>query len=269
MSIEANTFEVLTIRNENEKTRGIAQYFGEYLMSTWGIIKLVMHVDGKEYRTEEDSLDDSSEIYELCEHLEDYKSVVVSLRSQNAGGFAWRSETDFFKLLTDDEEVKSCVTYKSYDYYDTDNGIDLYSYGRNGVEKPEFDKTPDKVSDIMEWFCYTYDIHFENEDDFDVGTHDIIMDNLVKVATSCNLEEDSVEDDGCEIFVEGSLSFKTSSISEMADLLQKAVDAIKDVSGATCEIEINAVPDGAGDYDFASVRFVLRDGKVCVEYCRF
>lgn len=270
MSIEANTFERITIENANEKTKAVAEAFGAYLMNTWGIVSLDMNVDGERYQSEDGTIAGNEELQEVCKKLGSAKNTVISVRSQNAGGLNWRQESCFLPLLTDDEDIKNHVTYKSTDYYDTDETVDLFSYGKNGPEKPEYEQSEEAVADIREWYCYTYVVRFENDDDFEDEVRDAILDRLCRFAVDyCDSDEDSVIDDGCEIYLEGSIRFKTESIPTMADLLQQSVDALKDLPDVSCEIVICAVPDGADDYDFASVSITLNDGQIRTGYCRF
>ena len=81
--------------------------------------------------------------------------------------------------------------------------------------------------------------------------------------------EDLVNADAYELSIFPSISFETENIPVIANMLQQAVDAAKGTVGARCEIEINAVPCGTKDYDFASVRFWLEEDRVKVGYCRF
>lgn len=270
MSIEANTFERITIVNANEKTKAVAEAFGEYLLKTWGILSLEMKVDGKEYRSDVDTVAEDEELAAVCARLGEAKSVTASVRSENEGGLNWRRGSCFLSLLTDEKDVKGYVTYKSTDYYDTDETVDLYCFGENGEEKPEYDQTADAIADIREWFCYTPTIRFECDDSFEDAVRDAVNAALFRLPVgSGGIDADAIEEDDCEICLEGSVRFGTENIPMIAAYLQQAVDALQNVPDASAEIFVNALPDGPDDYDFAAVRIRLEDKRVKVEYCRF
>ena len=52
MSVDANTYEEMTIHNVNAGTAEVARQLGEYLQKTWGIYKLTLTVDGPEETVE-------------------------------------------------------------------------------------------------------------------------------------------------------------------------------------------------------------------------
>ena len=272
MSIEANTFERITIENANVMTKEIAKAFGEYLLKTWGIRTLDMDIDGCSYQTNEDTVETNEEFSDVCKRLGEAKNITISLRSENSGGLNWRLESCFLSMLTDDEDIRNYVTYKSTDYYDTDESLDLYSFGKNGVKKIEYGQNPEVISDIKEWYCYTHNIFFEAEEGFKEDIRSAILDKLHRLADEVKYpgsERDYVVDDEYEIYLEGALWFKTENIPKIAALLQQVVDTLKGFDDVSCDIIINAVPDGPNDYDFASVSFSLVDGQVQVGYCRF
>ena len=55
MSVDANTYEEMTIHNVNDRTAEVARQLGEYLLKTWGIYKLSLTVDGIHYGDDVDS----------------------------------------------------------------------------------------------------------------------------------------------------------------------------------------------------------------------
>ncbi len=93
MSIEATTCEQINVKNNNEQTKAVAKKIGEYMLETWGILNLKMTVDGKAFETDEESITEDSEFYEVCKNLDSAKNFEISLRSCNAGGLAWRKES--------------------------------------------------------------------------------------------------------------------------------------------------------------------------------
>lgn len=270
MSIEANTYERITIEHSNDKAKAVAEAFGEYLLKTWGIKSLSMNVDGWEYRSKADTVSENEELAGVCRRLGEAKHIEASLRSTNAGGLAWRLESCFLSLLNDDEDIKNCVEYKSTDYYNQDECVDLFSFGKNGVENVEYSSDPSIVSDIKEWICYTPEVSFEIEEESEEDVYSSVLNKLRHAAIDYfDMNEELLDAGLSEIILGGSFRFTTESIPAIVDLLQQSVDALKASPDSSCKILINAVPNGENDYDFASVRFELEDGKVKVGYCRF
>ena len=111
MSVEVNSCEELHIQNVNDKTATICGLVGEYLIGNWGITSLKLTVDGKHYEAEESILEGSA-LHCVCKALASAKQVQLALRSCGAFGIGWRLEDSFMKYFTDDEEIKSNVTYR-------------------------------------------------------------------------------------------------------------------------------------------------------------
>ena len=270
MSIEANTFERISINNINAKTKAFAEAFGTYLLKMWGVNSLTLDVDGREYQSEAYFVTDDVELAEACRKLGEAKNITAAIRSSNKCGFAWRLKAGYLSLLSDDEELKNNISYKSTDYYDQDSCVDLFRFGKNGAETLACDRPEMNFSDVQHWFSYTGQIVFTCYNGFSEDVVNTINVILLSLATEYfERDEDSVDVDKHELSLGLSLSFKTADIPVIVNKLQQAVDAVKGTIGAKCVIDINAVPDGEDDYDFASVHFGLEDGRVRVGYCRF
>lgn len=273
MSIEANTYEEIKIINCNEKTASFAKEVGEYLLKTWGIIGLKLNVDGTEYTCEEDKIEDGTELFTICKSLSDAKEISFSLRSNNNGGAYWRIESCFMGALTDDEDLKNNVTYRSTDYYDEDSCVDAYLYDKNGLARPEYDKTAEDVEDISRWYCYTPDFTLTTEKTDNEELHEKILEIMQKLAEcliDCDVEDfvDDCFEDG-EMYINGSFSFETKSIPEIKSLLGELADELSSYDSSEFSAEINAVPEGENDYNFAVVSIVVADGETETRYCRF
>jgi hypothetical protein len=76
--------------------------------------------------------------------------------------------------------------------------------------------------------------------------------------------DDDWEDYG-EIVLNGSIRFSTENIPEIV----KLANQLAALEIAEFEFEIYAVPDGEGDYDFASVAIEAYGNTVNDTYCRF
>lgn len=278
MSIDANTYEELNINNVNEKTADLASQVSKYLLETWGIICLGLIVDGVSYNSTEERIEEGSELYSVCQKLADAKEISLSLRSNNGGGACWRIESSFMGALTDDEELKNNVTYKSTDYYDTESYVDVYLYDKNGLVRPEYDKIADDVKDIQKWYSYTAAINITAEDEADnEELYNEITEILTNLCTKYfGIDEDETEDkiddmweDCGEINLLGGISFLNVDVPAIKDELNRLAELLTSSDGAEISVEIAAVPDGESDYDFASVAFSYDGEAVHDVYCRF
>ena len=82
------------------------------------------------------------------------------------------------------------------------------------------------------------------------------------------LIDDCFEDSG-EIYMNGSLSFATESISEIGEIFGELSEELNSYEDVEFEFKIVAVPEGENDYNFASVSISVENGEVQTEYCRF
>lgn len=278
MSIEANTYEELHICNVNDKTVQLCGAVSEYLLKTWGINLISLTVDGSTYESAEDeTIEAGSDLYNACQGLASAKEISLKLRSCNGGGVNWRLESAFMKYFIDDAELQVNVTYRSTDYYDTDPGVEMYLYNENGLQRMQYTGSADSVADIKEWYCYTPTFRIADEEQKEnTELHANIMAVVTKLCGLFGLEEDDVEErldddweDYGEIVLSGSVRFTTENIPKIVALANQLAALIADSDSAKFEFEIYAVPDGADDYDFASVAITLDGAAVADQYCRF
>ena len=278
MSIEATTYEQINVKNNNEQTKAVAEKIGEYMLETWGILNLKMTVDGKAFETDEESITEDSEFYEVCKNLDSAKNFEISLRSCNAGGLAWRKESAFVSMLTDDESLTKNISYKSIDYYDTDSFVDACVFDENGLKcASKFDDAFETVADIKEWYSYSPEIHITSEGMNDnTQLHEAVLKNLTEILTSvCEYDEDELDfrleddwEDYGEMMIEGSLCFPSSKIKELKSCCENITREVNKYDSAKVELSINAVPNGEDDYDFAVLSIELKDGSVQVSALR-
>ena len=278
MSVEAYTCEMLTVKNTNQKTSIFLERVGEYLLKTWGITELKISVDGKTYETDEESISEGMELYDVCKGLRSAADVNMFLRSCNNGGFNWRRESEFLSLLNNDDELKNNIVYKSTDYYDSDTWVDLCFYDKSGFEFPidQFDSDIEQVKDIREWYCYTHDIVVETDEAGEKENdelHDLLYENLKGILVSvCGIDEKEVEDyieddwqDYGEILIEPSITFPTAKVEQLSNYFTTVMDEVKKHDNVNVIVEINAVPDGEGDYDFAVLSIKSEDGNLTIK----
>lgn len=278
MSIEANTYEELHICNVNDKTVQLCGAVSEYLLKTWGINFISLTVDGCTYEgTEDETIEVGSDLYNACRNLVSAKDISLKLRSCNSGGVNWRLESAFMKLFTDDAELRGNVTYRSTDYYDTDSGVEMYLYNEKGLQRMQYTDSAACVADIKEWYCYTPTFRIADEEQQEnTELHERIMAIANKLCGLLGLTEEDMEErldddweDYGEIVLSGSVRFATKDIPAIKELANQLAALIADSDSAEFEFEIYAVPDGADDYDFASVAITLDGAAVADQYCRF
>ena len=278
MSIEANTYEELTVCNVNDKTAQLCGAVSEYLLKTWGISFISLTVDGRTYEnTEDETIEEGSDLYTACQDLAAAKEITLKLRSCNGGGVNWRLESAFMKHFSDDAELGANVTYRSTDHYDTDPGVEMYLYNENGLQRMQYTDPADRVADIKEWYCYTPTIRVADEEQQEnTELHANIMAVVTKLCGLLGLTEEDMEDrleddweDYGEIILNGSVRFATKDIPAIRELAGQLAALLADSDSAEFEFEIYAVPDGEGDYDFASVMIVFDGTALTDKYCRF
>ena len=274
MSIEANTYEELSISNVNDKTAQLCGAVSEYLLKTWGINFISLTVDGCTYEgTEDETIEVGSDLYNACRNLVSAKDISLKLRSCNGGGVNWRLESAFMKHFTDDADVKANVTYRCTEYYDTDPGVAMYRYDENGLQCMKYTDPAESVADIKEWYCYTPTLRIaDDEQTGNAELHEQLIAIVKKLCALFGLDEDDMDDrldddwEGYgEIVLSGSIRFTTENIPEIV----KLANQLAALETAEFEFEIYAVPDGEGDYDFASVAIEATGAKVQYSYCRF
>lgn len=276
MSVEANTYEELHIQNVNEKTAEICGLVGEYLVASWNVRMLKLTVDGKLYETE-NSFADDSELHSVCKNLAAAKEIHLVFSSCGALSVGWRMDDSFMKCFTDNEEVKSNVTYRCTEYYDTDSGVAMYRYDKNGLQCMKYTDVADSVADIKEWYCYTPTLRIADEEHMEnTKLHEQIMAIVTKLYGLWGLSEDDMDDrldddweDYGEIIHNGSIRFSSENIPEIVALSNQLAELLQDSETAEFEFEIYAIPDGEGDYDFASVAIDVSGSAVKDTYCRF
>ena len=272
MSVEVNSYEELHIYNVNEKTAAICDLVGEYLIANWGINFLQLTVDGKQYECDE-TIAEGSELYNVCKELTAAKEMQLALRACGAFSVGWRMDDSFMKQFTDDAEVKANVTYRCTEYYDTDPGVAMYRYDENGLQCMKYTDPAENVADIKEWYCYTPTLRIADDEQMgNTELHDQLIAIVKKLCDLFGLDEEDMEDrldddweDYGEIVLNGSIRFFTENIAEIV----KLANQLAALEIAEFEFEIYAVPDGEGDYDFASVAMEADGNTVKDTYCRF
>lgn len=276
MSTEANTYEELNIRNVNDKTAEICVLLGEYLIANWDVRLLKLTVDDKHYETET-TFTEGSELYSACKNLAAAKKVKLAFRSCGRLNVYWRQESSFMKHFTEDQNIKGNVTYRCTEYYDTDSGVEMYRYDGNGLQRMKYNDSAESVADIRGWYCYTPTLRIADDEQMDnAELHEQLITIVKNLCELFCLDEGNMEDrldddweEYGEIILNGSIRFTTENIPEIVALANQLAALLEDSETAEFEFEIYAIPDGEGDYDFASVAIEASGSAVKDTYCRF
>ena len=152
--------------------------------------------------------------------------------------------------------------------------MDLCVFDENGLRFPreKYCDNPQLVSDITVRYCNTPDLYVNAGDQSDNSElHDHATGLMRQLLTDCCLDERLTDgwEEFSELMVEGNIWFKTESIPKINELLGKMTEAVRPYETVDLCINVQAIPDGENDYDFAAVKFTLEDGCVRFGCCRF
>jgi len=272
------TYQEVTLNNANEKTIVFAKQLGDSLLRTEGIIVLKLTADEEHFDCQEDQIPENSLLSSLCKKLDQYKRITLSLRTINEQYFQDRINASPLKMLSAEPGLRAFVRYRSTDYYNDDESVDLCVFDEDGLRFPheEYCDSPELVSDITMWYCNTPDLYVsagaqgKNKD-----LHTRIAGLLKQFLSDCCVGEDVDErltddwDDCGELMVEGNIWFKNESIPMMQMLLNKILEELRPYEDTELRVNIQAIPDGEGDYDFAAVRIIYKEESLSIGYCRF
>ncbi len=271
-----NTFERMHLTNKNEKTAKIAAKLGEYIKAFDGIANLQLTVDGKTYEVKYDSVKEDSELYKACATLKNAENIDFTMRSSAETGLLERLRDGFMSDFSSDKDICENISYKSTDCSDERPKVLLCAYGENGLCYPhdDFSEGVTAVSDIKEWFCCCPKVAISGGIEGD-GLRGFFMEKLEQI---CKINgdmgpdyEDSISDDWDnfgEIILESGVSFTAETLPELLSVFGEINEKSKKNS-LEFELEICAIPDGDGDYDFAAIKIFLENGEIKTHSVRF
>lgn len=273
--MEVYSYQELKLNNCTDKTRAFAQSLGKYLKQIDDVVMLRAEIDGQSYLCEEDSINEESELYSACSKLAACKEIAVRLRTRFGPDLSERLDGCFSALREDD--LRGFLSYRSTDYYDDDETVELCLYDEEGLQFPACtSESTDCISDISLWYCNTPELWIDAGDESEnEELHEKLSSLLKAFMTDCCVEEDVEErltddwEDGGELGLEGNIWFRTESIPKMKDLLENMMECVAPYDTVELRLHIQSISDGEGDYDFASVAFTAKQGHVQVSCCRF
>jgi len=283
MSTESNTYQELSINNNCNATAIIAEKVGKYLLLLENIYSLNLVCDGKKYELneEEESIEEGTEIHKICQTLKDYKQIEVKMRDCSFGDFIDDRIEKLFGDVLDNEEVKNNVIYRTLEYYDTDSIVCGAIFDKNGLFYPtdSYSGELNLLTDIDKWYCYTPDIEVTiDKDNTPPELKKFLGDCYEKIYLLIDKFEDyqdkntfyfnNLDEDG-EIIWNSSIAFSAEKLPDLLNILTSICATVGIIKTAKINLQINTVPAGEKDYDFASIRILFAKGKMSVGACRF
>ena len=261
MSIEANTYEEICVRNNGVKTAEFLERLKEYLNKTWGIVSLRLVIDGQSFSADDvETISDDVSLASAIDNLAIAKEVNLALRSCNAGGASWRLEQPFMVFLIENPELNDAISYRSIDYYDCDSCVDAYIYDKKGMHRVDYENGVEAVSDIQRWYSYTPAISIVDEGKaLSVENYEALIEKLRKLCINgFEWEEENFEDrceddweESGEIVINGSISFSSKNITYIAQICNDIANIVASNETVEFEFSVAAVSDGEDDYNFA------------------
>lgn len=268
MSIDANTYEEMRINLSDESCKALARAYGKYLLKTWGISSLWIEADGNNFFTDEEEVEENSEIGKACAALDTFESVSINLMSENNGGLSWRRELFLDMLKNSPDLYMGNVVYRSMDYYDVTPDIDLCVFDSNGLCFPECPGETgfEIVSDVTAWYCGTPEIRITTDDPDNAELHDRvlgIMEQILQVVSDDDeIEvEDEWEDEG-ELLLSDSIRISGENAKIMKERLQKLTCCVAENRSLKMELHLNFVSDSEDDYPFSVLSYTIENGEI-------
>lgn len=271
MSVEAITYEEMTF-TVNETTKELTEAVISYLKNLWGVNKLELDIDDRSYICTEYETKENSEVYSAIDTIINAEQVSFKLSVNDNGGFNYKEEESFIRYFTD--ETKQFVDYKCIEYYDTDDDVFMFSFGKNGRKHHDYTKKREDIADISKWYSFGFNVLIE-DDDFEEHPefHDVLIDCLKSIY---DIPDDADEEDYFDDEYEDSGYLETTqSLSISAERLDGIIESLNmllnECNKYDIEVELYfaAVPDGENDYNFASIEFSVENELVVAKFARF
>lgn len=113
------------------------------------------------------------------------------------------------------------VRYQGLEYYDVDSNVSmLYFDGKTLCDNPDY-VDEDKVKDINEWFCYTFEMELEAGDTFTVEQVDKMQQAIASVRDVFGREDGDVADvDTDYLSICTSVTLKPSQINDFVKFIE-------------------------------------------------
>ncbi len=280
--------EEIKINNTNEKTARIAKVLAESLIQMNDFREVNIELDGFMHNAKR-SYDAKTGFGTESQALTTYisKDVLSSIPlAKSIRVVIYETTQLWFYLFQErcepldfdnDSDILNNVYFCGTEYCDSDEGVDMIVYDREGFRYLDYVKTLENVSDIKEWFCWTPNISITNENQKEnAALHEQAREFFFMLGTLFNLDEVDMEKKWCDcwedngsISWDGSFKFTCERISTIVSLANYVIKYMQDYDGTKIEFGIYGVPCGKDDYPFAAAGIFLEGETVIDKYCRF
>lgn len=215
-SIESMTLHELTIKIDGESVLDVSDKTGGMGLS--GLDKDWQHTETIHKAIEQIILDADVEVF-LSYDMIHYFS------NKNFYGSA-------FWMDTLQEFGCEAVRYHGLEYYDVEsNVVMLYFDGETLCDNPDY-CDEDKVKDINEWFCYTFEMELEAGDTFTVKQVDKMQQAIASVRDVFGREDGDVADvDTDYLSICTSVTLKPSQINDFVKFIETMNDIANESDG--------------------------------------
>lgn len=215
-SIESMTLHELTIKIDGESVLDVSDKTGSVGLS--GLDKDWQHTETIHKAIEQIILDADVEVFLSYD-------MIHFFSTENFYGTAYWSDA----LL---ESGCKAVRYQGLEYYDVDSNVSmLYFDGETLCDNPDYGDE-DKVKDINEWFCYTFEMELEAGDTFTVKQVDKMQQAIASVRNVFGREDGDVADvDTDYLSICTSVTLKPSQINDFVKFIETMNDIANESDG--------------------------------------
>ena len=215
-SIESMTLHELTIKIDGESVLDVSDKTGGVGFS--GLDKDWQHTETIHKAIEQIILDADVEVFLSYD-------MIHFFSTENFYGTAYWSDA----LL---ESGCKAVRYQGLEYYDVDSNVSmLYFDGETLCDNPDYGDE-DKVKDINEWFCYTFEMELEAGDTFTVKQVDKMQQAIASVRNVFGREDGDVADvDTDYLSICTSVTLKPSQINDFVKFIETMNDIANESDG--------------------------------------
>lgn len=215
-SIESMTLHELTIKIDGESVLDVSDKTGGVGLS--GLDKDWQHTETIHKAIEQIILDADVEVFLSYD-------MIHFFSTENFYGTAYWSDA----LL---ESGCKAVRYQGLEYYDVDSNVSmLYFDGETLCDNPDYGDE-NKVKDINEWFCYTFEMELEAGDTFTVKQVDKMQQAIASVRNVFGREDGDVADvDTDYLSICTSVTLKPSQINDFVKFIETMNDIANESDG--------------------------------------
>ena len=263
MSTELVAIEHITIAKGNKDTGMVRSYLTSYLqqfidsasIESMTLHELTIKINGKTIVDVHDKTGGNglTGLDKNWQHTEAMKNAIEQIiEDTNIDVFLSYDMIHFFSTENfygtaywSDALLESgceAVRYQGLEYYDVDSNVSmLYFDGKTLCDNPDY-VDEDKVKDINEWFCYTFEMELEAGDTFTVEQVDKMQQAIASVRDVFGREDGDVADvDTDYLSICTSVTLKPSQINDFVKFIE-TMNSIANESDGTLNYTAEFTP---------------------------